>query len=247
MKDEVKEHYGKIARDAIKGCGSGCGCSSDDDVTAVMTPTYDNHDSEIVGTANLGLGCGDPVRFSGLQEGMTVLDLGSGGGIDVFLAARQVGSSGRALGLDMTDEMLERAEANRRKLNISNAFFLRGEIDNIPLPADSVDRIISNCVINLAPEKEKVFREMHRVLKPGGAFIVSDIVTDGVVPEEYRNDARLWAGCVSGAADREEYLNMLRNAGFESIEVLAERPALDDGGLPFSVRSVTLKGGKDGK
>ncbi len=211
-----------------------------------MTPSYAEHNERIVETANLGLGCGDPVRFSGLREGMTVLDLGSGGGIDVFLAAQQVGPSGRAIGLDMTDEMLERAEENRRKLNVANAVFLKGEIENIPLAQESVDVIISNCVINLVPDKRKSFREMHRVLRPGGSFVVSDIVTDGIVPEEYREDADLWAGCVAGAIDRNGYLEMIREAGFESVEILSERSAVESGDLPFSVQSVTVKAGKKG-
>jgi SAM-dependent methyltransferase len=243
MKAEVREHYGKIARGSQSGCGSGCGCGSDEtvDVTAVMTPSYTGHDEAIVETANLGLGCGDPVRFSGLSAGMTVLDLGSGGGIDVFLAAQQVGPSGRAIGLDMTEEMLERAEGNRRKLGVSNAFFLKGEIENIPLPAESVDWILSNCVINLVPDKRKAFREMHRVLRAGGSFVISDIVTDGAVPDRYRDDAELWAGCVSGAIDRKEYIDNIREAGFDSVEVLSERSAMDTGGLPFAVHSVTVK------
>ena len=219
IKEEVKEHYGRIARGTQSGCGSGCGCGTDEsvDITAVMTPSYSEHDETVVQTANLGLGCGDPVRFSGLREGMTVLDLGSGGGIDVFLAAQQVGSSGRSIGLDMTEEMLERAEKNRRTLGIPNAFFLKGEIENIPLPSESVDWILSNCVINLVPDKGKAFLEMHRVLRPGGSFVISDIVTDGEVPEQYRQDADLWAGCVSGAIDRQEYFDKIRNAGFNSV------------------------------
>jgi ubiquinone/menaquinone biosynthesis C-methylase UbiE len=175
-----------------------------------------------------------------------VLDLGSGGGIDVFLAARQVGQHGRSIGLDMTDEMLERAEANRRKLGFSNAFFLKGEIENIPLPAESVDWILSNCVINLVPDKKNAFREMYRVLSPGGSFVISDIVTDGSVPELYRKDADLWAGCVSGAIDRGEYLGVIRDAGFEAVEILSERSAAETGNLPFSVRSITVKATKQG-
>ncbi len=246
MKAEVQERYGKIARGTVSGCGSGCGCGSDDSVDVITpgTPLYTDHNEEIVGTANLGLGCGDPVRFSGLADGMTVLDLGSGGGIDVFLAARQVGLSGRAIGLDMTSEMLERAEANRRKLNIANAFFLKGDIESIPLPAESVDWIISNCVINLVPDKNTAFKEMPRVLRPGGSFVISDIVTDGVIPEQYRENADLWAGCVAGAIDRTEYIAMIRDAGFDTIEILSEHSGSENNDLPFTVQSVTLKAGK---
>ena len=248
IKAGVKEHYGKIAQGSQSGCGSGCGCGSESsvDVTELLAPSYTGHNEAIVGTANLGLGCGDPVRFSGLREGMTVLDLGSGAGIDVFLAAQEVGPSGRAIGLDMTDEMLGRAEQNRRKLGIANAVFLKGEIESIPLPAESVDWILSNCVINLVPDKRKAFLEMHRVLRSGGSFVVSDIVTDGTVPERYRQDTELWAGCVSGAIDRGEYVSMIHEAGFDSVETLSERSSGETGDLPFAVRSITIKATKKG-
>jgi SAM-dependent methyltransferase len=246
IKETVKDHYGRIARGVQSGCGSGCGCGSKEsvDVTAAIVPSYAGHDEAVVETANLGLGCGDPVRFSGLREGMTVLDLGSGGGIDVFLAAREVGEKGRSIGLDMTDEMLERAEKNRQKLGIPNAFFVKGEIENIPLPGETVDWILSNCVINLVPDKKKAFAEMHRVLRDGGSFVISDIVTGEAVPDRYRTDTELWAGCVSGATERTEYIGMIREAGFARVEILSERPASETGNLPFSVQSITVKATK---
>jgi len=244
VKEAVRQHYTEVVRAGTTCCGGGCGSGSAEDLTAPMTPAYEGQDSDILATANLGLGCGDPVRFSGLVEGMTVLDLGSGGGIDVFLSAKEVGASGRAIGLDMTDEMLERAESNRSKLGLWNTMFVRGEIESIPLPSGSVDRVISNCVINLVPDKRKAFREIFRVMRKGGTFVVSDIVTDGVIPETMRKDPELWAGCVSGALDRTEYLGIVREAGFEGVEILVEKKSGGEIAGSFVLSSITVRGRK---
>jgi ubiquinone/menaquinone biosynthesis C-methylase UbiE len=165
------------------------------------------------------LGCGNPTALAELKLGETVLDLGSGGGIDVLLSARRVGPAGKAYGLDMTDEMLALARANQRKAGVANVEFLKGEIENIPLPDNSVDVIISNCVINLSGDKDKVLREAFRVLKPGGRFAVSDVVVRGQVPAEIRRSIELWVGCVAGALEDTEYESKLAAAGFESIGI----------------------------
>ena len=165
------------------------------------------------------LGCGNPTALAELKEGETVLDLGSGGGIDVLLSARRVGPSGKAYGLDMTDDMLALARENQRKAGAENVEFLKGEIEHIPLPDNSVDVIISNCVINLSADKDKVLREAFRVLKPGGRFAVSDVVTRGAIPERVRRDVLLWAGCIAGALDENDYRMRLAAAGFEAIGI----------------------------
>src|SRR5205085_6976889 len=165
------------------------------------------------------LGCGNPTALAEVKPGETVLDLGSGGGIDVLLSARRVGPTGKAYGLDMTDEMLALANDNKRKAGVDNVEFLKGEIENIPLPDNSVDVIISNCVINLSADKDQVLREAFRVLKPGGRFAVSDVVTRGEIMPEIRESVLLWVGCVAGALDENDYQNKLVSAGFENIEI----------------------------
>ncbi len=246
IKNAVREKYGMIASTRSTCCGPACGCDSGDTRLASMqfNERYKGDESDIVASADLGLGCGTPVEFAELAEGMTVLDLGSGGGIDVFLSARAVGPSGKSIGVDMTDEMLQRANQNRQKLGITNAEFRKGDIENLPVGSETVDRILSNCVINLAPDKVKVFSEMHRVLKPGGKFIVSDIVSVGQIPADLRNDMETWAGCVAGALDKEDYLDLVRKAGFTKIEIVSEKPHQLDLTLPFGLRSITLKGTK---
>jgi SAM-dependent methyltransferase len=242
LKHEIREHYGRIAREAGSCCTSDCGCGDAD--TALLAPGREEYDSEIVNAADLGLSCGDPTRFAGLAPGMKVLDLGAGAGIDVFLASRQVGPHGEAIGLDMTDAMLQRARMNAEKLGIRNARFVKGEIEDIPLPADSVDHVLSNCVINLVPDKRRAFGEIHRVLREGGSFTISDIVIEGRIPEELRNDPKLWSGCISGAEEKSTYLELIRSAGFGDVEVVAEKgPEIpDDRG--FRILSVTVRGRK---
>jgi len=226
LKNQVRDRYARAAHEASEGrrsncgCGDGCGTGiqSSDPITRDL---YSDVEVEgIPAEAVLAsLGCGNPTALASLGEGETVLDLGSGGGIDVLLSARRVGSTGKAYGLDMTDEMLELAQGNQRKAGVANAEFLKGDIEEIPLPDGSVDVIISNCVINLAADKEKVIREAFRVLRPGGRFAVSDIVVRGEVPPDIRRSMELWIGCVAGALKEEEYLRLLAEAGFQEISL----------------------------
>jgi arsenite methyltransferase len=223
VKKVVKEKYGEAALRVISGsgkascCSSSC-CSSADIITANL---YDSQQKgELPETAvQASLGCGNPTALAELKPGEVVLDLGSGGGIDVLLSARRVSPGGKAYGLDMTDEMLALARENQKKAGVNNVEFLKGEIENIPLPDNSVDVIISNCVINLSADKDKVMREAFRVLKPGGRFAVSDVVTRGEILPEIRKSVLLWVGCVAGALEETEYQEKLAAAGFENIEV----------------------------
>ncbi|HCV44049.1 MAG TPA: arsenite S-adenosylmethyltransferase [Bacteroidetes bacterium] len=243
IKQSIKEHYGKIAATSGSCCGPNCGCSSESDkdvLSVMMSDEYTNVDEQIVAAADLGLGCGTPTAFADLKPGMTVLDLGSGAGIDVFIAAKAVAPTGKAIGIDMTDEMLKRARANKIKLGISNAEFWKGEIENMPVESGTIDRIISNCVINLTPDKRKVLSEMYRVLKPGGKFTVSDIVSIGDIPNDIRRNAELWAGCIAGALDKEEFLRITRDAGFNNLMISAEKPYHLEGNTSFGLASITL-------
>ena len=223
VKDAVKERYSKAALRVVGG-SSGC-CGGRPSSLACGDPIssniYDeNQTRELPEAAGLAsLGCGNPTALAELKSGETVLDLGSGGGIDVLLSARRVGPSGKAYGLDMTDEMLALARENQRKAGVGNVEFLKGEIENIPLPDASVDVIISNCVINLSADKDRVLREAFRVLRPGGRFAVSDVVVRGEVPAEVRRNVELWAGCIAGALDEPDYRAKLAAAGFTAIEV----------------------------
>jgi SAM-dependent methyltransferase len=223
IKEVVKEKYGQAALRAVAGGSSCCGSapSSESGCDPITSSLYDGSQTgQVPKEAVLAsLGCGNPTALARLSEGETVLDLGSGGGIDVLLSARRVGPSGKAYGLDMTDEMLALARANQRKAGIENAEFLKGEIENIPLPDNSVDVIISNCVVNLSGDKDSVLRESFRVLKPGGRFAVSDVVVNGEVPVEVRRSVLLWIGCIAGALGSDEYASKLARAGFEDIAV----------------------------
>jgi arsenite methyltransferase len=227
VRDVVRERYGQAALRVKTGgsrcCGataaSGLGC---DPITSNLydaTQTGQLPEEAVLAS----LGCGNPTALAQLNPGEVVLDLGSGGGIDVLLSARRVGSTGKAYGLDMTDEMLALANENRRKAGAENVEFLKGEIENIPLPDNSVDVIISNCVINLSADKDRVLREAFRVLKPGGRFAVSDVVTRGEIAPEIRESVLLWVGCVAGALDKNEYRAKLAAAGFEKIDIEATR------------------------
>jgi arsenite methyltransferase len=242
VKDAIRDKYGELARSAGSCCGPSCGCGTDDSAVSsiLMSDDYASADEAIVAAADMGLGCGTPTAFAELTEGMTVLDLGSGAGIDVFLAAKAVGPTGSAIGVDMTDDMIARANANKAKLGITNAEFRKGEIEQLPVDSDSVDRILSNCVINLVPDKNRAFAEMFRVLKPGGSFTVSDIVSVGQIPEDLRKDLLLWAGCVAGALDKEEYLQTVRNAGFRDLHIVTEKPYHLDQSVSFGLESITL-------
>jgi len=223
IKEVVKEKYGRAALRVTTGGSSCCGATPTnpecwDPITSNL---YDGSQIKQIPEEALlaSLGCGNPTALAKLNPGETVLDLGSGGGIDVLLSARRVGPTGKAYGLDMTDEMLALANENRRKSGMENVEFLKGEIENIPLPDNSVDVIISNCVINLSANKDKVLREAFRVLKPGGRFAVSDVVTRGDISPEIRKSILLWVGCIAGALDETDYRTKLADAGFESIEV----------------------------
>lgn len=222
VKDIVKEKYGAAAL-RVQGGGTSCcgGAAFQGSCDPITSNLYDASQSgELPDTAMLAsLGCGNPTALAELKPGETVLDLGSGGGIDVLLSARRVGPTGKAYGLDMTEEMLALAEENKKKSGLTNVEFLRGEIENIPLPDNSVDVIISNCVINLSGDKDKVLREAFRVLKPGGRFAISDVVLRGTVPPEIRKSMKLWVGCVAGALGNYEYVAKLARAGFDDIGI----------------------------
>jgi len=223
IKDVVKEKYGQAALRVTSGGSSCCGVSAalDGCCDPITSNLYDTaQKGELPETAVLAsLGCGNPTALAELKPGETVLDLGSGGGIDVLLSAKRVGPAGKAYGLDMTDEMLALANQNKRKAGVENVEFLRGEIENIPLPDNTVDVIISNCVINLSANKGRVLQEAFRVLKPGGRFAVSDVVTKGEMLPEIRKSVLLWVGCVAGALEEDEYRSKLAAAGFENIDV----------------------------
>jgi SAM-dependent methyltransferase len=224
LKEIVKEKYGEAARRVTTGGNNGC-CGG----SALLDGSCDPITSNLYDEAQAGqipeealkasLGCGNPTALAQLNPGERVLDLGSGGGIDVLLSARRVGPTGKAYGLDMTDDMLALARENQRKAGVDNVEFLKGEIEHIPLPDNSVDVIISNCVINLSGDKDQVLREAFRVLKPGGRFAVSDVVVRGEVPAEIRRSMELWVGCVAGALQDSEYTNKLTKAGFAAIEI----------------------------
>ncbi|MEW6545231.1 MAG: arsenite methyltransferase [Nitrospirota bacterium] len=222
IKAVVRSQYRQAALEAKGGRSSCCGpASSTDHWDPITFDLYRAQDKEGLPAEALAasLGCGNPTALAQLNPGETVLDLGSGGGIDVFLSARRVGPTGRAYGLDMTDEMLELARENQRKAGVENVEFLKGEIEQIPLPDGSVDVVISNCVINLSADKNRALAEAFRVLKPGGRLAVSDIVVRGSVPPEIRRSVELWAGCVAGALEESEYRDKLAATGFADIEV----------------------------
>jgi 2-polyprenyl-3-methyl-5-hydroxy-6-metoxy-1,4-benzoquinol methylase len=222
IKSVVKEKYGQAALRVHSGGSSCCGASpSSCNADPITSNLYDAQQTGQIPEEALlaSLGCGNPTALAQLNPGETVLDLGSGGGIDVLLSAKRVGSTGKAYGLDMTDEMLALANENKRKAGVTNVEFLKGEIENIPLPDNSVDVVISNCVINLSSDKGRVLREAFRVLKPGGRFAVSDVVTRGEILPEIRKSVLLWVGCVAGALDESDYRQKLESAGFENIGI----------------------------
>ncbi|MCQ1535178.1 arsenite methyltransferase [Methanosarcina sp. KYL-1] len=240
----IKLKYGEIAISGGSCCCSS-GCCGDADAQGISKSIgYSGDDIQSVPEANLGLGCGNPTAFAELKEGEVVLDLGSGAGFDCFLAAQKVGSSGKVIGVDMTAEMVEKARANALKYGYPNVEFRHGDIEALPLEDESVDAVISNCVINLAPDKEMVFREAFRVLKPGGRMYISDMVLLAELPEALKNDEDLLAACVAGAVLRDDYLRFLNESGF-SVEILAEDKGISErqyGGLP--VESLKLKAWK---
>jgi SAM-dependent methyltransferase len=218
----VRQHYGEAAASfQPKASSSCCGPTTSDAVDLTATKLYPISElnelpEEVTG---LSMGCGDPITLASLKPGQTVLDLGSGGGIDCFMAAKKVGETGHVIGVDMTAEMLEKARANKAKMGFKNVEFRLGEIEHLPVADNTVDVIISNCVVNLSPDKPQVFREAFRVLKSGGRLALSDIVTDGPLPQEVKDNLSAWAGCVSGALDVKDYISDLEAAGFSNIEL----------------------------
>jgi arsenite methyltransferase len=245
--EAVKKRYTAIAES--NNCGCGCGsdrvscCGGEDPRQAAELIGYNIKELEqIPREAILGLGCGSPVAYVGLKEGETVLDLGSGGGIDVFLAAKKVGPRGKVIGVDMNEAMIRRAKEATNEYGFKNVDFRLGEIEKMPVEDNTVDAIISNCVINLSPDKPRVFREAHRVLKPGGRITVSDIVTDGEIPAEIKKDLGAWASCVAGALPQEEYIKNIEAAGFEKPKILTESYYdTDEYAVDFKVKSVTVE------
>lgn len=255
--EEVKARYGRIADDfkldVVAACCGDAGenaCCSDGEA-ALFTDLYQADTSWLpADVTGLSLGCGDPITLAGLQPGQTVLDLGSGGGIDCFMAARQVGPTGHVIGVDMTEAMLEKANRNKAKVQLDNVEFRPGHIENLPVADATVDVIISNCVINLSPDKTAVFREAFRVLKPGGRMAVSDMVTQGQFTPQQRADMLAWAGCITGAEDAADYVAMMRAAGFTAVSLrdkahpdveLAESTSNEGPARLFSARVTAQK------
>ena len=221
IKEVVQQKYGEAAVQARHGVKAGCGCDTSCCGDPITSNLYDDTQAASIPAEAMlaSLGCGNPTALADLQPGEVVLDLGSGGGIDVLLSARRVGPAGKAFGLDMTDEMLALARENQAKTGLTNVEFLKGEIEQIPLPDNSIDVIVSNCVINLSADKDRVIAEAFRVLKPGGRFAVSDVVVKGDVPAAVRRNMELWIGCVAGALDESEFRRLLGEAGFEEVEI----------------------------
>lgn len=225
IKEMVKEKYAAIAKqnkteNETSCCGAGCGCSTVD--YAVMADTYTSLEGYFA-DADLGLGCGLPTEFANIKKGETVVDLGSGAGNDAFVARHLVGEDGRVIGIDMTETMIELARKNAAKLNLQNVEFRLGDIENIPLSNNKADVVVSNCVLNLVPDKLKVFSEIYRIIKPGGRFTISDIVLEGDLPETIVKEAEMYAGCVSGAIQKTDYLDFIKQNGFKNIVLNKEK------------------------
>ena len=243
IKEVVRERYAEIASQGSSCCPS-CTCSTDLFEQAKAMGYSWQELGSIPEAAVMGLGCGNPTALAELKEGEIVLDLGSGGGVDVLLAAQRVGESGYVIGVDMTEEMVERARQNASRHGYRNVEFKVGEIENLPLDDDSVDVIISNCVINLSPDKLATFKEAFRVLKTGGRILISDLVTEGELPEDVRRSFEAWAACIAGALEKQEYVDTIRRAGFRDVSVVAQHsyaePGMDDR-LPGKITSVQVK------
>ncbi len=225
IKETVKKRYGDFAKTGESCCSCGCG-----NIEQAKRVGYSEKElKEIPKDSVMGLGCGNPISLAGLNEGETVLDLGAGAGIDVFLAAKKVGPSGYVIGVDMTEEMVKKARASAEKHGYKNVEFRLGEIENLPVESNSVDVIISNCVINLSQDKLQTFKEAYRVLKPGGRVLVSDIVTEGQLPEEIKRNFDAWASCIGGALEKKEYLETIRRAGFRNVEIVSQQTYYEPG------------------
>jgi ubiquinone/menaquinone biosynthesis C-methylase UbiE len=225
IKQSVRSRYAKIAEESTSSCCCGCSCSDSSENRDGFRMSSDLYDT-LAGYesgADLGLGCGLPTRYAQLQPGETVVDLGSGAGNDAFIAVEEVGPHGKVIGIDMTEEMVEKAEALATQRGIDNAEFLLSDIENISLDDNVVECVLSNCVLNLIPDKKKAFSEIFRILKPGGRFCISDIVTEGNLPERVRRSAELYAGCIAGAIELADYLTIIRDTGFEDVEVVEKK------------------------
>lgn len=242
IREKVRENYGKIAQE---GLGSGCSSSSH------TSPTVKNYTkkigykeeelSSVPQGANLGLGCGNPVALASLKGGDVVLDLGSGAGFDAFLAAQKIGRSGKVIGVDMTPEMIRKAKENAKKGNYSNVEFRLGKIENLPVADNSIDVIISNCVINLSPDKNRVFQEAYRVLKAGGRLIVSDIVLEKPLPSEVREDIEAYVGCIAGASLQQDYLDFIKKAGFREVKIVGSSSwTMDDNDIKDKIKQSKI-------
>ncbi len=213
--ETVREHYAERIKNSASCCGSSDCCSAESSLyPADLLATLPN------GESTVSYGCGDPITLASLQAGQTVLDLGSGAGLDCFFAAKKVGETGKVIGVDMTPEMIERATSGAKRLNLANVDFRQGYLEDLPVDSNSVDVIISNCVINLSPDKAKVFNEAFRVLKPGGKLAVSDIVTEGPLPDAIKQSLSAWAGCVAGAVEAEDYIALMKSVGFTDLSVV---------------------------
>lgn len=237
--DAVRAHYAAIANKRTSCCGPDT-CCGNGAVTDMTTGYRPEELGKIPEGANLNLGCGNPTAVAELRPGDVVIDLGSGAGIDCFLAAERVGPEGRVIGIDMTEEMIAQARANAQRGDFQNVEFRHGQIEAMPVVSNTADVIISNCVINLAPDKEQVFREMFRVLKPGGRFIISDIVTRGQIPDAQRRDMEAWAGCIAGALPKEAYLAIVQAVGFTDLDIRAEVEYDYQKSADFALLSLTL-------
>lgn len=249
IKTQVREKYARVVTEGESCCGPSCcgdGAGASVDDLSMIGDAYDTVEG-YVAEADLGLGCGIPTEHAGLAEGQTVLDLGSGAGIDAFVARRIVGETGRVVGVDFTPEMIAKARRNTEALGFDNVEFVEGEIEALPLADASVDVALSNCVLNLVPDKAQAFREIHRVLRPGGHFCISDVVARGELPEAVRRSAALYAGCVAGAMEEEAYLALIRAAGFEGVEVVTARQIeVPEAALPAELSADELAAFADG-
>ena len=243
----VRKRYSKIAKEGASCCPTCAPCGSDAVEQAKKIGYSERELQSIPESAIMGLGCGNPTALADLKAGEIVLDLGSGAGVDVFLAANKVGSKGYVIGVDMTEEMVKRANETAKKYGYENVEFKLGDIENLPLEDNSVDVIISNCVINLSPDKLRTYQEAYRVLKPGGRILISDLVTEGKLPENIRKNFEAWAGCVAGALEKKEYLGTIKKAGFRGVKIISQNtfyePGLDDT-LAGKITSVKVKAHK---
>jgi arsenite methyltransferase len=247
IRDFVKKRYGEIAAKRASCCTPSCCSPSNIDQARAIG--YKDEDIESIPpeAADMGLGCGNPTALAGLKEGEVVLDLGSGGGIDVFLAAKKVGASGKVIGIDMTDEMLERAISTALRHGYENVEFRKGRIENLPVEDASIDVIISNCVVNLAADKLAVYRESYRVLKNGGRLLISDLVTDGEIPDDVKKSYEAWAQCIAGALERQEYIETIKRAGFTDVRIVGDHPFCEpamDERLRGKIISIQVEAGK---